>query len=80
MYMFKGKTLGGFEWVELQSNPDLEWSTIEPRSAGNLGIWKITDDNNLYCYVFCDEVEQCSQPYPTLEEVRSAMESYIENL
>lgn len=73
-YMFAERPVSPATWLELQSG-QLDTYMLANNTA--LLIDPVTRE---YCYVFWDEGEQCSNPYPTQQAAFEAMADYITRL
>lgn len=73
-YMFEDKPVTSTTWIELQNM--------------ELNVYYVTDvlallvepDTGNYCYVYFNEVDECSNPYPTFEEANNALKAYMHEL
>lgn len=74
-YMFKDKPVKSDTWLELQANDKLRVYDISNHIA-----MLVEPDIGDYCYVYWDEADQCSNPYPTFDEAVKACEAYIAHL
>lgn len=74
-YAFKDVELTGAEWIDIHSSTG--WACTRVCAEG---IWMCINDVSRYCFVFTDEAEQFSQPYPTVQEAMDARKRYMENL
>lgn len=72
-YAFKDKELTGSEWLELQED---HWVVC---NINTHGVALLVCDGK-YCFVYWDEADQCSQPYPTVEAASNARAAYMQNL
>lgn len=73
-YAFKDKELDGTEWLELQED---HWVVCNI-SAPDVSM--LVSHAGTYCFVYWDEADQCSQPYPTIEAAKNARIAYMQNL
>lgn len=76
IYAFQGIELEGNEWIDLQ-DPYGTWNFMPVCAEG---IYLVVDALGRYCFVFFDEADQCSQPYPTVQEAMDARKRYMDNL
>ena len=74
-YMFKDKPVKSDTWLELQANDKLRVYDISNHVA-----MLVEPDTGDYCYVYWDEADQCSNPYPTFDKAAKACEAYIAHL
>lgn len=75
LYAFKDRVLTGDEWLEIHSSAG--WACMPVCAEG---IWMCINENSRYCFVFTDEAEQFSQPYPTVREAMEARKRCLDNL
>lgn len=73
-YMFAERPVTPSTWMELQ-RMQLDTYMLADHTA--LLVDPVTRD---YCYVYWDEVEQCSNPYPSQAEALMARMVYMTNL
>lgn len=67
--------LKGNEHINIHSSTG--WNCLE---LANKHIWLCINQHGKYCFVFSDEAEQFSQPYPTVGEAKQALIRYMTNL
>lgn len=75
MYMFKDIELEGNEWIEIQSD-----DSIYTVPLPNDRLAMLVNQRGEYCFIFWDEADQCSQPYPTVAAAKAASAQYAQNL
>lgn len=73
-YAFKDKELNGDEWLELQED---HWTVC---NISTPGVSMLVSFAGTYCFVYWDEADQCSQPYPTVEAANNARIAYMQHL
>lgn len=73
-YAFKDKELDGTEWMELQEDHWVVCNISTP------DVSMLVSHTGTYCFVYWDEADQCSQPYPTVEAAKNARIAYMQNL
>lgn len=73
-YMFAERPVTSSTWLELTS-VQLDTYMLSDGTA-----LLVDPQNREYCYVFWDEAEQCSNPYPNHAEAVMARTVYIANL
>ncbi|XAG95335.1 hypothetical protein MIF8_44 [Erwinia phage MIF8] len=74
-YMFKDAQITGIEWIALQERTDLDCYPVGTH------LYLLTDPaTREYCFVYSDEADQLSNPYPTLDAAQEAMSVYMRNL
>lgn len=74
-YMFKDAQITGSEWITLTERTDLDCYSLGTHLA------LLTDPaTREYCFVYFDEADQLSNPYPTLGAAQEALSVYIRNL
>lgn len=75
MYMFKDIELDGGEWAELQLD-----DSIYTVPLPNDRLAMLVNQRGEYCFIFWDEADQCSQPYPTVAAAKAASAQYAQNI
>ena len=73
-YMFAERPVTSSTWLELTS------AQLDTYMLSDGTALLVDPQNREYCYVFWDEVEQCSNPYPNHAEAVMARTVYIANL
>lgn len=74
-YMFKDAQITGIEWIALQERTDLDCYPVGTH------LYLLTDPaTREYCFVYSDEADQLSNPYPTLDAAQEALSVYMRNL
>jgi hypothetical protein len=74
-YMFEGETTHGGTWLILSDNDKLRVYDISIHVA-----MLVDPDTGDYCYVYWDEADQCSNPYPSYKDAANAFERYMQHL
>lgn len=74
-YAFANVELEGSEYITIHSSTG--WNCVE---LANKHIWLCINQHGKYCFVFSDEAEQFSQPYPTVGKAKEALIHYMANL
>lgn len=75
MYMFDKRELTGGEWAELQLDESIYTVPLALE-----GIAMLVNQRGEYCFIFWDEADQCSQPYPTVTAAKAARTHYAQKL
>lgn len=76
-YMFENKSIDPMTWLNLQTNTGLACRRVmDVEKAGP--VWEITDSKGDFCFVYSDEAEQFSNPYPTKEEAAERSRAYAD--
>ncbi len=70
-YMFKDTPVDN----DIAANTDLDWYELE----GHI-FMLVNPVTREYCYVYTDECDQPSKPYPTLADAHRALSVYMRNL
>ncbi len=70
-YMFKDAPVDN----DIAANTDLDWYELE----GHI-FMLVNPVNREYCYVYTDECDQPSKPYPTLADAHHALLMYMRDL
>lgn len=73
-YMFAERPVTSSTWLELTS------AQLDTYMLSDGTALLVDPQNREYCYVFWDEGEQCSNPYPNHAEAVMARTVYIANL
>lgn len=73
-YMFAERPVTSSTWLELTS------AQLDTYMLSDGTALLVDPQNREYCYVFWDEAEQCSNPYPNHAEAVMARTVYIANL
>lgn len=73
-YMFAERPVTFSTWLELTS------AQLDTYMLSDGTALLVDPQNREYCYVFWDEAEQCSNPYPNHAEAVMARTVYIANL
>ena len=73
-YMFKDKKVSPHTWIDIQN------MQLDCYELGNQIALLIDPVTREYLYVFWDEADQCSNPYPSYNDAVAACKRYMECL
>ena len=78
-YMFKDKPVKSDTWLHGYLC-HIHAACHQPEVLAMYQTLLVEPDTGDYCYVYWDEADQCSNPYPTFDEAAKACEAYIAHL